>query len=49
MAGLRSKLSDLGEVDLDKLCRDCAAHPLMNNNPVKMTEEKLREMFEALK
>ena len=49
MAGLRTKLSDLGEVDLDKLCRDCAAHPLMNNNPVKMTEEKLREMFEALK
>ena len=32
-----------------ELCRDCAAHPLMNNNPVKMTEEKLREMFEALK
>ena len=49
MAGLRSKLSDLGEVDLDKLCRDCAAHPLMNNNPVMMTEEQLREMFEALK
>ena len=49
MAGLRSRLSDLGEVDLDKLCRDCAAHPLMNNNPVPMTEEKLREMFEALR
>ena len=49
MAGLRRKLSDLGEVDLDKLVRDCAAHPLMRNNPVKMDEAKLREMFENLK
>lgn len=49
LAGLRSRLSDLGEVDLDKLCRDCAAHPLMNNNPVRMDEARLREMFEALR
>ena len=49
LAGLRSRLGDLGEVNLDKLCRDCAAHPLMNNNPVRMDEGKLREMFEALK
>ena len=49
LAGLRSRLSDLGEVDLDKLCRDCAAHPLMNNNPVKLSLEQLRAMFEALK
>jgi len=48
LAGLRSKLSDLGEVDLDKLCKDCAAHPLMNNNPVKMDEAMLRAMFEKL-
>ncbi|MBR0164747.1 MAG: iron-containing alcohol dehydrogenase [Lachnospiraceae bacterium] len=47
-AGLRRTLSDLGDVDMDKLVRDCAAHPLMQNNPVQMTEEKLREMFEAL-
>ncbi|MBQ5976615.1 MAG: iron-containing alcohol dehydrogenase [Oscillospiraceae bacterium] len=49
MAGLRTKLGDLGEVDMDKLCRDCAAHPLMNNNPVKLDEKALRDMFEALK
>ena len=49
MAGLRTKLGDLGEVDMDKLCRDCAAHPLMNNNPVKLDEKALRAMFEALK
>ena len=49
MAGLRTKLDDLGEVDMDKLCRDCAAHPLMNNNPVKLDEKALRDMFEALK
>ena len=49
MAGLRTKLGDLGEVDMDKLCRDCAAHPLMNNNPVKLDEKALRAMFEALR
>ena len=47
-AGLKSRLSDLGEVDLDKLCRDAAAHPLMKNNPVPMDEAALRQMFEAL-
>lgn len=49
LGGLRTRLSDLGEVDLDKLCRDCAAHPLMNNNPVRLDESALRRMFEALK
>ena len=48
MAGLRRKLSDLENLDLDKLCRDCAAHPLMNNNPVALTEERLKEMFLSL-
>ena len=48
LAGLRTRLSQLGEVDIDKLSRDCAKHPLMNNNPVRMDEEKLRTMFEAL-
>ena len=49
LGGLRTRLSELGEVDLDKLCRDCAAHPLMNNNPVRLDEGRLREMFEALR
>ena len=49
LGGLRTHLSDLGEVDLDKLCRDCAAHPLMNNNPVRLDEAALRRMFEALR
>ena len=48
LAGLRTRLSQLGEVNLDKLCSDCAKHPLMNNNPVRMDEEKLHTMFEAL-
>ena len=48
LGGLRRRLSELGEVDLDKLCRDCAAHPLMGNNPVPMDEAALRELFEAL-
>ena len=49
MAGLKTKLSDLGEVDLEKLAEDCAAHALMRNNPVKMTAEDLRVMFEGLR
>ena len=49
LGGLRTRLSDLGEVDVDKLCRDCAAHPLMNNNPVPMSEAALRRMFEGLR
>lgn len=49
LAGLRCTLADLGDVDLDKLAQDCAAHPLMQNNPVKMDAAALREMFAALK
>ena len=48
LGGLRMRLSELGNVDLDKLCRDCAAHPLMKNNPVALDEAALRAMFEAL-
>ena len=48
LAGLRSRLSDLGEVDLDKLAHDCAVHGLMANNPVPMDEKALRAMFEKL-
>ena len=49
LGGLRTRLADLGEVDMDKLCHDCAVHPLMNNNPVKMDEAALRRMFEGLR
>ena len=41
LGGLRTKLSDLGDVDLEKLCRDAASHPLMQNNPVPMDESAL--------
>ena len=49
LAGLRTRLSQLGEVDLEKLCRDCAAHPLMRNNPVPMDTESLWAMFGTLR
>ena len=48
LGGLRMTLSDLGEVDLEKLCRDAAKHPLMGNNPVPMDEAALCRMFSAL-
>lgn len=50
LGGLRRRLGDLGDnVDVDKLARDSAVHPLMGNNPVPMDEAKLREMFENLR
>ncbi len=49
LAGLKMTLSDLGEVDLDALVKEAAAHPLMGNNPVAMDEDALRAMFEALR
>lgn len=49
LADLRCTLEELGQVDLDKLAADCAAHGLMNNNPVRMTAEDLHAMFEKLR
>ena len=48
LGGLKRTLSDLGTVDLDKLCKDAAKHPLMQNNPVPMDEAALKRMFTAL-
>ena len=48
LGGLRTRLSELGTVDLNKLAHDAAVHPLMQNNPVRMDEAALRRMFEAL-
>lgn len=49
LGGLRTRLGELGAVDMDKLCRDAAKHPLMQNNPVAMDEAALRAMFETLR
>ena len=49
LGGLRTRLSELGEVDIPALAAACAAHPLMNNNPVKLDAKRLEEMFEALR
>ena len=35
--------------DGDALANACAAHPLMNNNPVKLDAAALKAMFEALR
>ncbi|MGN1418019.1 MAG: iron-containing alcohol dehydrogenase [Acutalibacteraceae bacterium] len=49
ISGLCTKLSELGDVDVDKLARNSAEHPLMANNPVKLNAQQLKEMFLALK
>lgn len=46
---LRTRLSELENVDIEKLAEDCAAHPLMKNNPVLLDKAALVRMFEGLK
>lgn len=48
LGGLRTRLSELGPVDLDKLAHDSAVHPLMQNNPVALDEAALKRMYAAL-
>ena len=45
LAGLKTKLSELGVVDLDKLAEDCIEHPLMRNNPVQLSVEEMKNIF----
>jgi alcohol dehydrogenase len=46
---LKCTLADCGIVDVEKLAKDCAVHPLLKNNPVNMDEIKLNKMFEELR
>ena len=48
-AGLKTRLSELGEAEIPALAKAAAAHPLMKNNPVPMDEAALEKMFEGLK
>ena len=48
LGGMRCKLEELGEVDIEKLAADCAAHPLMQNNPVPMDAAAMREFLQKL-
>lgn len=48
MAGLRTRLRDLGDTPPRQLAREAAAHPLMGNNPVPMDEDALCALFTAL-
>ena len=47
-AGLRTRLSELGEADIPALAAAAAVHPLMQNNPVPMDAGALEKMFDAL-
>lgn len=50
IAGLATKISDLGDnVDIEKLAFEGANHPLMLNNPIKLSESQLKEMYENLR
>lgn len=49
ISGLASKLSDLGEnVDINMLSEAGANHPLMANNPKKLTKNDLVQMYKSL-
>ncbi|MCM1363736.1 MAG: iron-containing alcohol dehydrogenase [Faecalibacterium sp.] len=45
IAGLCTTISQLGDVEIDMLAKECQKHPLMANNPVKLSVEDLKEMF----
>lgn len=50
LSGLAMKLSDVSEdFDVELIARESAVHPLMANNPVSLTEDALKKMFEALR
>ena len=50
ISGLAMKLSDVSEsFDVDLIARESAVHPLMANNPVSLSQEDLKKMFEALR
>ncbi len=49
LAKMKTKITELEPaVDLDKLAFEGATHPLMQNNPVEFSTEKLRGLFEKL-
>ena len=49
LGGLRVRFADCdGDVDLDRLARESAAHMLMKNNPVQPDEAALKAMFQKL-
>lgn len=49
LAGLRMTADDLGITDFDALAESCEKHPLMKNNPVKMSKNDIKQMFLRLK
>lgn len=48
ITGLPTTLEDCNINDIRKLAEDCHKHPLMNNNPRKLSVEELIEMFGKL-
>lgn len=46
--GLNKKLSDYGITDIDTLAEKCAVHPLMANNPRRLSVAELGQMFAGL-
>lgn len=49
VTGMRSTLAAIGCDDALALAEECAAHPLMNNNPVALSAERLAAEFGQLK
>ncbi len=45
--GLKTTLADIGSPDVRSLAEECVAHPLFQNNPVKLTVEELAAYFKA--
>lgn len=49
LAGFKTRLSECdGEIDIDFLAREGSQHMLMKNNPVKLSYDDLKKMYESL-
>lgn len=48
VTGMRTSLQAIGCTDVATLAAHCAAHPLMNNNPARLSAERLAEEFARL-
>lgn len=49
VAELKTTLSEVGITDTAVLAKECLEHPLWNNNPVRLNENELKELFDSLK
>lgn len=46
--GLKTTVKEAGITDIESLARECAAHPLMALNPIRLSADEVAAIFESL-